>query len=206
MKWNVIVILFFLLFIIGLQPEDSIGQEPVQGGVASATATFAGGCFWCMEKPFEELAGVQSVVSGYTGGISDAPTYTTYAAGGHLEAVRIQYDPKVVSYDKLLDVFWHQIDPTDAGGQFVDRGRAYSTAVFYHDREQKEAAERSMDVLEKKKIFARPIVTPILPATVFYRAEEYHQDYYRKNPLRYKYYRYGSGRDQFLDAIWGKDR
>jgi len=159
-----------------------------------------------MEKPFEQLPGVQTVVSGYTGGTSVAPTYQTYAAGGHLEAVRIQYDPRQVSYNTLLDVFWRQIDPTDVDGQFVDRGRAYSTAVFYHDQDQKEAAERSRDILDKKKIFTRPIVTPILPATTFYLAEEYHQDYYRKNPLRYKFYRYGSGRDQFLDATWGKDR
>jgi len=206
MKWNAIVLIFFLLFIIGLQPKDSIGQGIVQDESTPAMATFAGGCFWCMEKPFEQLPGVQTVVSGYTGGTSVAPTYQTYAAGGHLEAVRIQYDPRQVSYNTLLDVFWRQIDPTDVDGQFVDRGRAYSTAVFYHDQDQKEAAERSRDILDKKKIFTRPIVTPILPATTFYLAEEYHQDYYRKNPLRYKFYRYGSGRDQFLDATWGKDR
>ena len=174
MKWNAFVMMVFLMFIIGLQSEDSVGQESVQGGSASAMATFAGGCFWCMEKPFEELAGVGSVVSGYTGGTSDAPTYKTYAAGGHLEAVQIQYDPHHVSYSQLLEVFWHQVDPTDGDGQFVDRGREYSTAIFYHNQDQKTAAERSRESLEKKKIFTGPIVTPILPATIFYPAEEYH--------------------------------
>jgi peptide methionine sulfoxide reductase msrA/msrB len=192
------------MFFIGLQSAMSAGQENAQGESILETATFAGGCFWCMEKPFEQMPGVKSVVSGYTGGTSTAPTYKTYAEQGHLEAVRIQYNPQVITYSQLLDVFWHQVDPTDPDGQFVDRGRAYSTAIFYHNESQKKAAEESKDILEKKKVFAKRIVTPILPATPFYPAEDYHQDYYRKNPLRYKLYRFGSGRDKFLDTIWGK--
>ena len=165
-------------------------------------ATFAGGCFWCMEKPFEKVEGVLSVTSGYTGGKSENPTYDNYGAGGHIEAVEITYDPGKVSYEQLLDVFWRQIDPTDAGGQFADRGKEYSTAVFYHDAGQKKLAEISKQNLGNEKIFAKPIVTPILPAMTFYPAEDYHQDYYKNNPLRYRLYRSGSGRDTFLDKTW----
>ena len=165
-------------------------------------ATFAGGCFWCMEKPFEKVDGVLSVTSGYTGGKSENPTYGNYGAGGHIEAVEIAYDPGKVTYEQLLDIFWRQIDPTDEGGQFVDRGKEYSTAIFYHDAGQKELAEISKQNLGNKKIFANPIVTPILPAMIFYPAEDYHQDYYKNNPLRYRLYRNGSGRDQFLDKTW----
>ncbi len=169
-------------------------------------ATFAGGCFWCMEEPFEKLDGVVSVTSGYTGGTGIDPTYETYGAGGHLEAVEIVYDPARITYTELLEVFWKQIDPTDPDGQFVDRGLEYSPAIFYHDRAQKEEAERSIRELERRGLFAAPLVTPLREATAFYPAEGYHQDYYRNNPVRYKYYRYGSGRDRFLDRIWGKDR
>ncbi len=168
-------------------------------------ATFAGGCFWCMEKPFEKLAGVESVTSGYTYGTSKNPTYKNYGQGGHIEAVEIIFDPTKVSYRELLEVFWQQIDPTDAGGQFGDRGHSYTTGIFYHDKAQQQAAEQSKELLANSGIFGKPLVTPILPATTFYNAEDYHQDYYRKNPLRYKYYRRGSGRDSFLDKIW-KDR
>jgi peptide methionine sulfoxide reductase msrA/msrB len=170
------------------------------------TAIFAGGCFWCMEKPFEELTGVKSVISGYTGGSTANPTYQDYAAAGHLEVVKISYDPAAVSYDRLLEVFWMQIDPTDAGGQFADRGHAYTTAIFYTNENQKQAAERSKSELEARQVFPKPIVTPILPAETFYPAEDYHQDYYHNNPLRYKYYRNGSGRDQYLNSIWGEER
>lgn len=166
------------------------------------TATFAGGCFWCMEKPFEELPGVISVVSGYTGGRTTTPTYQTYAAEGHLEAVQIVFDPTVISYSRLLDVFWRQIDPTDAGGQFVDRGPAYASAIFYHSEAQRQEAERSRQALLQSGRFAKTIVTPVQAAVPFYPAEEYHQDYYKNNPLRYRYYRAGSGRDQFLDPVW----
>lgn len=169
-------------------------------------AIFAGGCFWCMEKPFEQLDGVISVTSGYTGGTSTNPTYTNYAAGGHVEAVEIVYDPAKISYERLLDVYWHQVDPTDPGGQFVDRGQQYTTAIFYLDEGQQHLAEASKAELEKRGVYDKPIVTPILPARLFYRAEDYHQDYYKKNPIRYEYYRHGSGRDQYLDRIWGRER
>jgi peptide methionine sulfoxide reductase msrA/msrB len=162
-------------------------------------ATFAGGCFWCMEKPFEKLDGVES---GYTHGTTKNPTYKNYGRDGHIEAVEIIFDPGKVSYRKLLEVYWQQIDPTDDGGQFGDRGHSYTTAIFYHDQPQQQAAKQSKNLLAKSGIFNKPLVTPILPATTFYAAEDYHQDYYRKNPLRYKYYRRGSGRDRFLDRIW----
>jgi len=169
----------------------------------SKKAIFAGGCFWCMEKPFEQLDGVFSVTSGYIGGRTENPTYENYGAGGHIEAVEIAYDPTKVSYTKLLDVFWRQIDPTDSGGQFVDRGHAYISGIFYLDEEQRQLAEKSKSELASRKVFAKPLVTQIVPATAFYPAEEYHQDYYKKNPIRYRYYRGGSGRDQFLEKIWG---
>jgi len=174
--------------------------------ITTERAIFAGGCFWCMEKPFEKLDGVLSVTSGYTGGTTENPTYEDYVAGGHIEVVEIVYDPSKVSYDKLLDVYWHQVDPTDPGGQFVDRGHAYTTAIFYTTEEQKEKAEKSKTDLEKRGVYDKPIVTPIEPAVTFYPAEDYHQDYYKKNPLRYKFYRAGSGRDNYLDGVWGKDR
>ena len=170
------------------------------------TAIFAGGCFWCMEKPFEHLDGVQSVISGYTAGTTTNPTYNDYAAGGHIEAVQVTYDPKIVSYDRLLEVYWMQVNPTDAGGQFCDRGHAYTTAIFYTDEAQKQAAERSKAKLEARQVYPDPIVTPILAAKPFYAAEDYHQDYYKKNPIRYKFYRSRCGRDQYLDSIWGEDR
>ena len=171
-----------------------------------ARAVFAGGCFWCMEKPFEHLEGVISVTSGYMGGETVNPTYDNYVSGGHIEVVQIIYNPAKISYDRLLDVFWRQINPTDAGGQFVDRGHAYTTAIFYYSPEQKKIAEMSKAKLGKSGKFSRPIVTSIVPAEAFYKAEDYHQDYYKKNPLRYRYYRFNSGRDQYLDKIWGKDR
>jgi len=166
-------------------------------------ALFAGGCFWCMEKPFEELDGVQSVISGYAGGTTTNPTYENYGAGGHIEVVEILYDPQKITYEQLLEVYWHQIDPTDPGGQFADRGRAYSSAIFYFDDEQRRLAEMSKQNLAKGKVFDKPIVTRITPAVTFYPAEEYHLDYYKKNPIRYKYYRGGSGRDTFLKQVWG---
>jgi peptide methionine sulfoxide reductase msrA/msrB len=170
-------------------------------------ATFAGGCFWCMEPPFEKIDGVKEVISGYTGGRKENPTYEEVSSGGtgHVEAVEVIYEPQKVSYQKLLDVFWRQIDPTDAGGQFVDRGAQYRTAIFYHSEEQKRLAEESKKALEKSGRFTKPVVTEILPASKFYRAEDYHQDYYRENPIRYKFYRFNSGRDQFLKNVWGKE-
>jgi peptide methionine sulfoxide reductase msrA/msrB len=168
-------------------------------------ATFAGGCFWCMEPPFEKLEGVKEVVSGYTGGHKENPTYKEVSSDstGHAEAVEVLYDPSLVTYEQLLDVFWRQIDPTDAGGQFSDRGSSYRTAIFFHNGEQKRLAEKSRRELAESGRFDKPIVTEITPSGPFYRAEEYHQDYHRKNPLRYKIYRYGSGRDRFLKKAWG---
>jgi len=189
----------FFVFIVLAVPGNILAASNQS---RAAKATLAGGCFWCMEKPFEQIDGVFSVTSGYTGGRSENPTYSNYGAGGHIEAVEIAYDPGRVTYEELLDIFWRQIDPTDAGGQFADRGHEYSSAIFYHSDEQKKSAELSRQNLEKEKVFDKPIVTPIIPAAVFYNAEDYHQDYYRKNPLRYKVYRYGSGRDKFLEKTW----
>ncbi|MBU0483500.1 MAG: peptide-methionine (R)-S-oxide reductase MsrB [Proteobacteria bacterium] len=169
-------------------------------------ATFAGGCFWCMEKPFEKLAGVISVTSGYIGGTTENPTYQNYVKGGHLEAVEITFDPTIITFRELLDVFWRQVDPTDPNGQFVDRGKAYSTAIFYHNEEQKKEAAQSKKELAARNIFSKTLITPIIAASPFFKAEEYHQDYYLKNPLRYKFYRFNSGRDQFLNKVWGKEQ
>jgi peptide methionine sulfoxide reductase msrA/msrB len=196
-----LIITGFVLFIL---PQTVGAREPETAGLKRAI--FAGGCFWCMEKPFEALAGVHSVTSGYIGGRTENPNYQTYSRDGHIEAVEVVYDPARVSYTTLLDVFWHQIDPTDDSGQFVDRGHAYTTAVFYLDDEQRRLAIESKNELAARKVFDAPLVTPIEPATAFYPAEEYHQDYYKKNPVRYQYYRFGSGRDRFLDTVWGQDR
>lgn len=173
-----------------------------------AKATFAGGCFWCMEPPFEKLEGVKDVISGYTGGHKENPAYEEVSAGktGHVEAIEVLYDPSKVSYERLLDVFWRQIDPTDAGGQFVDRGPQYRSVIYYHTPEQKAFAEKSKEALAKSGRFSKPVVTEILPAGKFYPAEEYHQDYYKKNPVRYKFYRFNSGRDQFLKKAWGNEK
>jgi len=169
-------------------------------------ATFAGGCFWCMVQPFAKLKGVKDVISGYTGGHAENPTYGDVCRGdtGHYEAVQIIYDSSIITYEKLLDTFWRQIDPTDAGGQFADRGKQYQTAIFYHDEEQKKLAEESKARLELMKKFSGPIVTDILPAEKFYPAEDYHQDYYEKNPAHYKRYRTGSGREGYLCRIWSE--
>jgi len=174
----------------------------------TSRAIFAGGCFWCMESPFEKLDGVDEVISGYTGGTKLNPTYQEVSAGGtgHTEAVEVYYDPQQVSYEKLLEVFWMQINPTDAGGQFVDRGTQYRSGIFYLNPEQRQQAEQSKKNLAGSGQFSQPIVTEITAAEKFYPAEEYHQDYHSKNPLRYWYYRGGSGRDDFLDKVWGKDR
>ena len=193
-----------LLFALGV-----LAPMSVAGPVAARTETaiFSGGCFWCMEPPFEKLDGVKEVVSGYTGGHDEDPTYEEVSAGGtgHIESVMITYDPALVSYERLLEVFWMQIDPTDGGGQFVDRGPSYVSAIFYQNDGQKVAAEKSKKELAGSGRFSAPIVTPILPAKTFYPAEEYHQDYYKKNKVRYWYYRRGSGRDHFLEKVWGRE-
>ena len=175
-------------------------------GNSYAVATFAGGCFWCMEPPFDKLDGVISTISGYTGGPEKKPNYKQVAGGktGHAEAVKVTFDPAKVTYEKLLSVFWMNIDPTAKDRQFVDVGRQYRTAIFVHDATQKKLAEASKKELAASKRFKKPIVTEIVEAGPFYPAEEYHQDYYKKSPVRYKYYRFNSGRDAFIKKYWGK--
>ena len=172
----------------------------------TAVATFAGGCFWCMEPPFDKLDGVISTTSGYTGGQKLNPTYEEVSSGGtgHAEAVQITYDPNKVSYQQLLEIFWRNIDPTTPNRQFCDSGNQYRSAIFYHDKEQKKLSEESKAELYKNKPFDQTIVTEITPASEFYPAEDYHQDYYQKNPIRYKFYRHGCGRDKRLEELWGK--
>ena len=185
------------------------GQEPptVAGGdTAFKKATFAGGCFWCMEPPFDKLDGVISTTSGYTGGGKENPTYAEVSAGrtGHAEAVEVMYDPAKISYAQLLEVFWPNVDPLTPNRQFCDRGSQYRTAIFYHDAEQERLAQESKAHLEQSGRFTDPIVTQIVQASAFYAAEDYHQDYYLKNTLRYKLYRYGCGRDKRLGQLWGE--
>jgi peptide-methionine (S)-S-oxide reductase len=193
---------FVLLAAAGLAGPMS-GQE----GGSPAKATFAGGCFWCMEPPFDALDGVISTTSGYTGGHVPSPTYQQVSAGGtgHAEAVEVLYDPARVSYEALLDVFWHNIDPTTADAQFCDHGDQYRSAVFVHDKEQRRLAEASKEAIAASGVLTEPIVTEIVDAATFYPAEDYHQDYYLKNPLRYKLYRAGCARDRTLERIWGDD-
>ena len=182
----------------------SVGA-PVTIPAGHAVATFAGGCFWCMEPPYDKLPGVAATISGYMGGRKLNPTYQEVSSGttGHAEVVQVVYDPKKVTYEKLLEVFWVNVDPTVRDRQFCDSGSQYRTAIFYHDDAQRKAAEASKAALEKSKPFKEPIVTPIEMAGVFYPAEDYHQDYYTKNPVRYQFYRNGCGRDARLRQLWG---
>jgi len=186
---------------------DKKGEMKDMEETMTAKAIFAGGCFWCMEPPFEKLDGVHTVVSGYIDGHKENPTYQEVSSGttGHTEAVEISYDPAKVSFEELLEVFWVNVDPTDAGGQFVDRGSQYRTGIYYLNDEQKQQAEASKEQLGNSGRFESPIVTEIVAATRFYPAEDYHQDYYKESPVRYKFYRYNSGRDQFINRVWGKD-
>ncbi|HUT40109.1 MAG TPA: peptide-methionine (S)-S-oxide reductase MsrA [Gammaproteobacteria bacterium] len=179
---------------------------PAAQDTKTATAIFAGGCFWCMEPPFDKLDGVISTTSGYTGGHKENPTYKEVSRGGtgHAEAMQVVYDPQRISYAQLLDVFWHNIDPTTSDGQFCDWGDQYRSEIFYNTPEQKQLAEQSKAALVELKPFKEPVVTGISAASTFYPAEDYHQDYYKKNPVRYKFYRYGCGRDQRLEELWGK--
>ena len=179
-----------------------------EGNKTLAIATLAGGCFWCTESDLEKVPGVAKVISGYTGGKKENPTYEEVSAGGtgHLEAIQVYYDPQQITYEQVLEIFWRHINPTDPGGQFVDRGSQYRSAIFYHNPEQKRLAEQSKETLNRSGKFTQPIVTEILPLGRFYEAEEYHQDYYQKNPIRYRYYRHASGRDQFLQEVWGKEK
>jgi peptide-methionine (S)-S-oxide reductase len=182
----------------------SQANQAQQPGRHLAKATFAGGCFWCMEPPFDKLDGVVSTTSGYTGGAKKNPSYEEVSSGGtgHAESVQVAYDPSKVSYAKLLEVYWHNVDPTVANRQFCDTGEQYRTAIFYHDAEQKRLAEESRAEVQKK--LGKPVLTEIVAASAFYAAEEYHQDYYMKNPIRYKFYRNGCGRDARLKEIWGE--
>ncbi len=190
----------------GAAGAQSAAAAPPPGSPRLATVTFAGGCFWCMEPPYDKLPGVVATISGYMGGTKRNPTYEEVSTGrtGHTEVVQVTYDPAKVSYEKLLEVFWRNIDPTVADRQFCDFGSQYRTAIFYHTAEQRRLAEASKGALEKSKPFKDPIVTPIAAAGDFWRAEDYHQDYYKKNPARYKYYRTGCGRDARLVQLWGK--
>ena len=191
------------LMLFGLPGQaPGAGEETAAGELAKAT--FAGGCFWCMEHPYDELEGVVSTTVGYTGGHKDNPTYQEVSAGttGHAEAIEIVYDPRKVGYQKLLEVFWRNIDPTVRDAQFCDHGSQYRSAIFFHDEEQERLAGESKQALQDSGRFAE-VVTEISPASTFWEAEEYHQDYYRKNPIRYKVYRYGCGRDRRLKELWG---
>ena len=197
-----------LLLVLGAMLLSVVSAPgPTRGEPALKEATFAGGCFWCMEGPFDKLEGVISTTSGYTGGGKKNPTYEEVSAGrtGHAESVRVVYDPARVSYERLLDVFWHNIDPLARERQFCDAGNQYRSAVFYHDEAQRLAAAASKSTLEASGRLKGPIATQIVPAGEFWPAEEYHQDYYKKNPIRYKYYRGGCGRDARLKEIWGPD-
>lgn len=207
------LVIVAVLLLFACQSSEQNGQNTSSAQATPvdtknlATATFAGGCFWCMEPPFEKLAGVVSVTSGYTGGQKLNPTYEEVSAGGtgHAESVQIVYDSTQISYAQLLQVFWHNIDPLAVNRQFCDAGSQYRSAVFYHNDEQRSLAEESKQKLEQIKKFDRPIATEIAAATMFYPAEEYHQDFYKKNPLRYKTYRVGCGRDRRLKELWGEE-
>lgn len=205
MKLTAIILLLTLAACTqAISPEVALKDTSPLGN-DSAIATFAGGCFWCMEPPFEKLDGVSAVISGYSEGEIENPTYKQVSSGetGHREAVQIHYDPKKISYKELLDVYWRQIDPTDESGSFVDRGFQYSSAIFYHDEEQRRLAEESKALVEER--LGEQVTTSIEEFKNFYEAEDYHQDYYEKNTLRYKYYRSGSGRDDYIASVWHKD-
>jgi peptide-methionine (S)-S-oxide reductase len=204
LRWCAVVLAVVLLGVVvaRLQADETKAAPPAPDD-SLATAIFAGGCFWCMEGPFDVLPGVVSTTSGYTGGHLVNPSYEQVSAGGtgHAESVLVRYDPRKIDYAKLLDAFWHNIDPFAVDAQFCDHGHQYRSAIFYANDEQRRLAEASKADLQKK--FDKPIATAIEPAGAFYPAEEYHQDYYQKNPVRYKFYRYHCGRDQRLAQIWG---
>ncbi len=201
-------VLTLLVFAAPLLASPLASKGDVPAGRTLAKATFAGGCFWCMEPPFEALEGVVSVTSGYTGGRKENPSYEEVSSGttGHAESVQVLYDPSKVTYEKLLEVYWHNVDPTDRGGQFCDRGLQYRPSIFVHDEEQRRLAEASKAAVERTKPFQEPVVVDIVPATAFWPAEEYHQHYHTKNPIRYAYYRRGCGRDARLKELWGASK
>jgi peptide-methionine (S)-S-oxide reductase len=190
------------------EPRDVTAADPAANDDGLASAIFAGGCFWCMEPPYDELEGVISTTSGYTGGTVGNPTYEEVSAGGtgHAEVVKVVYDPAKIGYAELLNVFWHNIDPLTANAQFCDHGSQYRSAIFFMGGEQERLAKESKEVLATSGWFDQPIVTEIVPASEFYPAEDYHQDYYEKNPVRYKFYRYACGRDARLEEVWGGHR
>jgi peptide-methionine (S)-S-oxide reductase len=206
MRNGYVLPLVLVLGLAWLRAGSGAQGKPGADGAHLSKATFAGGCFWCMEPPFDKLNGVVSTTSGYTGGEKVDPSYEEVSSGGtgHAESVEVVYDPAKVSYEQLLDVFWHNIDPTVRDRQFCDVGEQYRTAIFFHDETQKRLAEQSKQALEKSKPFKEEVVTEIVPAGRLYPAEEYHQDYYKKNPVRYKFYRYNCGRDRRLEQLWGK--
>jgi peptide-methionine (S)-S-oxide reductase len=194
---------------VGLVIYTTLASWPsivAQSAPTPAKAYFAGGCFWCMEEAFEKVDGVIAVVSGYMGGTVANPTYEQVSAGrtGHAESIEVSYDPSKVTYQKLLDAFWRNVDPVTPNAQFCDHGSQYRSVVFYSSNEEKRQAEESKQAIEQSKRLPAPIVTQVAQVSTFYQAEEYHQDYYKKNPLRYKYYKYGCGRTQRLEALWGK--
>jgi peptide methionine sulfoxide reductase msrA/msrB len=208
MKSMLLYIWIVPALILGCSQADGKDAPGTKLAAETRTAVFAGGCFWCTEADFEKVPGVVEAISGYTGGHVPHPTYEQVSAGGtgHIEAVKIIYDPSQITYAQLLDVFFRHIDPTDAGGQFVDRGGQYRSAIFYADEQQQRAAEKAKEQLSASGQFDKPIVTEVLPLGVFYDAEAYHQDYYKKNPIRYRGYRSGSGRDAFLSKAWVSDK
>jgi peptide-methionine (S)-S-oxide reductase len=191
--------------LVAAESSEPPVAAPAPAPSERSVAIFSGGCFWCMEPPFDALPGVLATTSGYTGGSLANPTYEQVSSGGsgHLESVKVEYDPARVSYAQLLDVFWHNVDPTDAGGQFCDRGPQYTTAIWTTGEEQKALAEEAKQTLDASHQLKHPVVTAIRPAGPFYPAEDYHQNYYQKNPLRYKVYRAGCGRDHVLEGLWG---
>jgi peptide-methionine (S)-S-oxide reductase len=199
------IFLFAFMVFLSVATPLSCTAGCKEGDKGTYKAAFAGGCFWCMEHPFDELPGVISVTAGYTGGHKKNPTYEEVSAGGtgHAESVQIIYDPARICYEKLLDVFWHNIDPTTPNRQFCDAGNQYRSAIFYYNETQKMLAMASKTALERSKPFPAPIVTEIVPASEFYPAEEYHQHFYKKNPIRYKFYRQGCGRDKRIRELWG---
>jgi peptide methionine sulfoxide reductase msrA/msrB len=211
MKILFLLLAVMLIAVNGCQKSDIVQQrvknDMTKEDVRARKATFAGGCFWCTQADFEKLPGVVKVISGYTGGNKENPTYEEVSSGttGHVEAIQVYYDPSKITYEGLLDFFWKHVDPTDPGGQFVDRGPQYRSVIFYHGEEQKRSAEESREALDKSGRFNKPVVTEIRKFTKLYEAEAYHQDYYKKHSLKYRYYRHASGRDQVLSKVWGKD-
>lgn len=204
-RYTLLALLLIVVVSLVFSGKMLVSAETDNG---TTTAIFAGGCFWCMEPPYDKLDGVIATTSGYTGGHTENPSYKQVSAGGtgHYEAIEITYDPKKIDYATLLNAFWHNVDPLDAHGQFCDKGESYRTAIFYNNDEQKKLAEDSKQQLIDSNQFKEKIATVIEPTKTFYPAEDYHQDYYQKNPLRYKYYRFACGRDKRLEELWGEHR